>query len=112
MYFGRVVGSVWATVKNPAMTGCRMLVVQPLTPGLQNTGKQLICTDCTGAGAGELVYWVRGKEASFPFLPDEPPVDTTVVGIVDEVHVQRTMPAADQTPAKAPAPVHRKSRKS
>ena len=81
MYFGRVVGSVWATVKNPAMTGCRMLVVQPLTPELQNTGKPLICTDCTGAGAGELVYWVRGKEASFPFHPDEPPVDTTVVGI-------------------------------
>ena len=94
MYFGRVVGSVWATVKNPAMTGCRMLVVQPLTPELQNTGKRLICTDCTGAGAGELVYWVRGKEASFPFLPAEPPVDTTVVGIVDEVHVKRTLPAA------------------
>ena len=73
------------------MTGCRMLVVQPLTPELQNTGKRLICTDCTGAGAGELVYWVRGKEASFPFLPAEPPVDTTVVGIVDEVHVKRTL---------------------
>src|SRR6476660_662181 len=93
MYFGRVVGSVWATVYNPAMTGCRMLVVQPLTPELENTGKRLICTDCTGAGAGELVYWVRGKEASFPFLPAEPPVDTTVVGIVDEVHLRRA-PAA------------------
>jgi len=76
---------------------------------LQNTGKRLICTDSTGAGAGELVYWVRGKEASFPFHPDEPPVDTTIVGIVDEVHVQRTLPER----AKAAAPVHRKpSRKS
>ena len=63
----------------------------------------------TGAGAGELVYWVRGKEASFPFHPDEPPVDTTIVGIVDEVHVQRTLPER----AKGPVPVHRKpSRKS
>jgi ethanolamine utilization protein EutN len=113
MYFGRVVGSVWATVKNPAMTGCRMLVVQPLTPELQNTGKRLICTDSTGAGAGELVYWVRGKEASFPFHPDEPPVDTTVVGIVDEVHVKRALPERAQAPgpgqAKPPAPVHRKA---
>ena len=114
MYLGRVVGSVWATVKNPSMTGCRMLVVQPVTPELRNTGKRLICTDCTGAGAGELVYWVRGKEASFPFHPDEPPVDTTVVGIVDEVHVKRTpmVEAAAAIPvlaqAKAPAPVHRK----
>ena len=109
MYFGRVVGSVWCTVKNPSMTGCRMLVVQPLTPELRNTGKQLICTDCTGAGAGELVYWVRGKEASFPFHPDEPPVDTTVVGIVDEVHVQRMVPAPAPPLVKAAAPVHRKS---
>ena len=107
MYFGRVVGSVWCTVKNPSMTGCRMLVVQPVTPELQSTGKRLICTDSTGAGAGELVYWVRGKEASFPFHPAEPPVDATIVGIVDEVTVQRT-PAVPATP---PAPVHRKSRK-
>src|SRR5450631_4155174 len=105
MYLGRVVGSVWCTVKDPALTGCRLLVVQPLTPELRHTGKRLICVDSTGAGAGELVYWVRGKEASFPFHPDEPPVDTTIVGIVDEVHVQRTLPVQ----AKAPVPVHRKS---
>jgi microcompartment protein CcmK/EutM len=117
MYLGRVVGSVWATVKNSSMTGCRMLVVQPVTPELRNTGKRLICTDSTGAGAGELVYWVRGKEASFPFHPDEPPVDTTIVGIVDEVHVKRTpraeaavaVPVQAQVQAKAPAPVHRKA---
>lgn len=87
MYFGRVVGRVWSTVKDRRLTGKRMLVIQPLTPELKNTGKQLICTDSTGAGTGELIYWVRGKEASFPFA-EEPPVDTTVVGIVDEVHLQ------------------------
>ena len=113
MYLGRVVGSVWCTVKNPDMTGCRMLVVQPLTPELTNTGKQLICTDTMGAGKGEIVYWVRGKEASFPFLPAEPPLDTTIVGIVDSVHVKRTVevPAEEvavvETPKPA-APVHRK----
>ena len=113
MYFGRVVGSVWATVKDSQMTGQKMLIVQPLTPELKNTGKPLVCTDNTGAGAGELVYWVRGKEASFPFLPAEPPVDTTIVGIVDEVHVKRTaaaVPAPMAAPAtvRAPAPVHKK----
>ncbi|MGD0773767.1 MAG: EutN/CcmL family microcompartment protein [Candidatus Solibacter sp.] len=108
MYFGRVVGSVWCTVKNTSMTGRRMLVVQPLTPELCNTGKQLICADCTGAGAGELVYWVRGREAIIPFS-EQPPVDSTIVGIVDEVHIQRTPPAQAQPAAKAPAPLHRKS---
>src|SRR6478672_7495669 len=106
MYLGRVVGCVWCTAKDSNLDGMRMLVVQPLTPELENTGKRLICTDSTGAGAGELVYWVRGKEASFPFHPAEPPVDTTVVGIVDEVHVKRLLPAPVEVPvpAKAPAP--------
>src|ERR1041385_2034665 len=89
MYFGRVVGRVWSTVKAPALEGQRFLIVQPLSPELENRGKCIICTDCVGAGTGELIYWVRGKEASFPFLPKEPPVDTTVVGIVDSVHVKR-----------------------
>ena len=85
MYLGRVVGRVWSTVKDSNLTGQRLLVIQPLTPTLEPAGKRLICADCTGAGAGELIYWCRGKEASFPFLPEEVPVDTTVVGIVDSV---------------------------
>ena len=54
--------------------------MQPLTPELKKTGKRIVCTDATGAGAGELVYWCRGKESSFPFLPTEVPTDTTIVG--------------------------------
>jgi len=89
MYLGRVVGCVWCTAKDSKLDGMRMLVVQPLTPELENTGKRIVCADCTGAGAGEIVYWVRGREDMFPFLPAEPPVDTTIVGIVDSVHVKR-----------------------
>jgi ethanolamine utilization protein EutN len=93
MYLGRVIGCVWATVKHPQLVGQRMLVIQPLTPELQPTGKRLICLDATGAGAGELIYYCRGKEASFPFLPAEPPTDSTVVGIVDTIHVKRAAKA-------------------
>ena len=97
MTLGRVIGCVWATVKNPSMEGLRLLVVQPLTPELAPTGRRIVCSDCTGAGAGELVYWVRGKEASFPFHPAEPPVDTTIVGIVDSVHLRKAEPAPVET---------------
>ena len=106
MYLGRVVGCVWATVKHPMLTGQRMLVIQPLTPELQPTGKRVVCLDSTGAGAGEIVYCVRGREASFPFLPAEVPADTTVVGIVDSVDVKRP-----PKPAGARNPGHKKARK-
>jgi ethanolamine utilization protein EutN len=87
MQLGKVVGRVWSTVKNRSLESQRLLIVQPLTTDLQETGKQLICTDATGAGAGELIYWCRGKEASFPFLPVEVPTEATIVGIVDELKV-------------------------
>jgi ethanolamine utilization protein EutN len=86
MFLGRVVGRVWSTVKNPSLQGQRLLVVQPVLPDGAATGKRIICTDATGAGAGETIYWCRGREASFPFLPEEVPTDATIVGIVDEVH--------------------------
>jgi ethanolamine utilization protein EutN len=89
VFLGRVIGCVWATAKNPSLEGLRFLLVQPLTPELKNTGKRLVCADSTGAGAGELVYWVRGREASMPFLPRQVPADATIVGIVDEVQVRR-----------------------
>ncbi|MGA1997435.1 MAG: EutN/CcmL family microcompartment protein [Bryobacteraceae bacterium] len=92
MYLGRVVGCVWCTVKDENLRGQRLLIVQPLTPGLESAGRRLICTDSTGAGAGELIYWVRGKEASFPFHPAEPPTDTTIVGIVDSVYLGKVQP--------------------
>lgn len=105
MFLGRVVGCVWATAKNPQMEGMRFLVVQPLTPELRETGKRLICADAAGAGAGELIYWVRGREACFPFLPKEVAADATIVGIVDEVNVTRPVDGEvrqDADPASAP----------
>lgn len=89
MFLARVVGKVWSTVKNPTLDTQRMLIVQPISPEGAQTGKRIVVTDCTGAGAGELVYCCRGKESSFPFLPVEVPTDTTVVGIVDELHIKR-----------------------
>jgi len=89
MFLGRVVGRVWSTVKNECLTGHRLLIVQPVTPELKDTGKRIVCTDCTGAGAGELIYWARAREASFAFLPDEVVTDATIVAIIDELHVNR-----------------------
>lgn len=92
MLLGKVVGRVWATAKNPNLEGRRLLIVQPLTPELKATGRRLVCADCTGAGAGEIVYYCRGREASFAFLPQNVPSDSTIVGIVDELDFTRGAP--------------------
>ena len=85
MYLGRVTGSVWATVKDPAFQALALRIVQPLNDSLEPSGKQVVCTDIMGVGPGELIYYTKGKESSFPFLPVEVPTDMTIVGIVDAV---------------------------
>lgn len=89
MYLGRVIGRVVATVKDPKLASQRLLIVQPLTPQLVPTGKQVVCTDAVGAGGSELIYFTKGKESSFPFLPVEVPTEMTIVGIVDSISVER-----------------------
>ena len=83
MQLAKVIGHVVATRKDESLTGLKLLVVQPLTPAREHAGRPLVAVDAVGAGVGEEVFVVRGKEASFPFHPVEPPADAGIVGIVD-----------------------------
>jgi ethanolamine utilization protein EutN len=89
MQLARVIGTVVVNRKDENFTNAALLLVQPLTPEREPAGRPLVAVDCVGAGVGEEVYFVRGKEASFPFLPAEPPVDAGIVGIVDHWYVER-----------------------
>jgi len=86
---GRVVGTVVVTPKDPQLTGVKLLLVQPITPDRAVLGSPIVAVDGIGAGVGEHVFFVRGKEASFPFHPIEVPADAGIVGIVDSWDVER-----------------------
>jgi ethanolamine utilization protein EutN len=83
MQLARVIGDVVVTRKDESLVGLKLLILQPLTPAREAAGRPLVAADAVGAGVGEEVFFVRGKEASFPFYPAEPPVDAGIVGIVD-----------------------------
>ena len=83
MFLARVVGTVVATRKEPGLTGTKLLVIQPIKNDGSASGKTLVAVDSVGAGVTENVFYVRGREASVPFLPDEVPTDAAIVGIVD-----------------------------
>ena len=83
MQLARVVGDVVSTQKNEGLHGLKLLVLQPIAADSSPVGRTLVAVDAVGAGVGEVVFFVRGKEASFPFYPTEAPVDAGVVGIVD-----------------------------
>jgi microcompartment protein CcmK/EutM len=83
MQLARVVGEVVSTMKDANLVGSKLLIVQPIAVDGSDTGRTLVAMDSVGAGVGERVFFVRGREAAFPFYPAEPPTDATIVGIVD-----------------------------
>jgi len=78
-----------ATRRVEGLDGVRLLVVEPLDEALEASGPQAVAADAMQAGTGELVYVCTGREASMAL--DEPfvPVDLSIVGHVDDVHVSQ-----------------------
>ncbi len=84
---GRIIGNVVCTMKNATLEGRKLLLVQPVDRYGRDKGRAFVAVDAVGAGVGETIYWCRGREASFPFLPREVPTEATIVGIVDTIHI-------------------------
>ena len=83
MQLAKVIGDIVATRKDDNLAGITLLVLQPIAADGTATGRTLVAVDSMGAGVGETVFFVRGREASFAFAPTEVPTDAGVVGIVD-----------------------------
>ena len=83
MQLGKVVGTVVLNNKNDTLQGVTLLLVQPVSSTRESVGRVIVAADSVGAGVGEEVFFVRGKEASFPFYPVEVPADAGIIGIVD-----------------------------
>jgi microcompartment protein CcmK/EutM len=86
MQIATVVGDVVSTIKDPELLGHKLLVLQPVTPEGAPQGRLLVAADAAGAGVGERVFFVRGREATYPFYPAQPPVDACIIGIVDATY--------------------------
>lgn len=96
MQLARVIGDVVSSHKDPNLVSLKLLVIQPIGADGADTGRPLVAADAAGAGVGERVFFVRGREAAFPFYPVEPPTDASIIGIVDHWSVE-TPPAPAAT---------------
>ncbi|MGH9319595.1 MAG: EutN/CcmL family microcompartment protein [Vicinamibacteria bacterium] len=85
MQLARVVGTVVATVKDPGLESRKLLVIQPISPFGDPRGAAVVALDGVGVGVGEEIFFVKGREAVFAFLPDAVLADVAIVGKVDSV---------------------------
>jgi carbon dioxide concentrating mechanism protein CcmL len=94
MRLGRVIGRVTLNLAVPSLAGARWLVVSPFTRDVMQQGRipppglsgepTLVVYDDLGAGPGDTIGFVEGREAAMPF-PQRTPVDAIDVAIVDDV---------------------------
>lgn len=89
MIIARVVGNVWATRKEESLNGLKFLILQPLDWDRSAVGATLVAADNIGAGYGELVLVTRGSSARKAVNSQDIPVDAAVVGIIDNVEVDK-----------------------
>jgi ethanolamine utilization protein EutN len=95
MELARVIGTVVATARVAGLDGVRLLVVQPEAADGVAIGAPAVAICTLGAGIGERVWVVHGREGAAmladPVGPEadrvEPvvPIDLAVVGLVDGV---------------------------
>jgi ethanolamine utilization protein EutN len=90
MLISRVIGTVVATRKHERLVGSKIQIVQPLEPQTGKAkGEAIVAVDAVGAGVGELVVVVRGSSARHAVDDDQCPVDATIIGIIDEIDIQK-----------------------
>jgi len=87
MEFGIVIGTIVATIKDPSLLGCLLLLIQPITEKAEKKGDPMVVVDPDrNAGTGDVVVFVHSPDASMA-LPGDiwAPIDAAVTAIVDHV---------------------------
>jgi len=87
MILARVVGTVVATRKDERLDGKKLLVCRPVSPKGEPDGSYVVAIDTVGAGYRETVLIVSGSSARMAAGFKESPIDSAIVGIVDEVRM-------------------------
>ena len=87
MLLGRVIGTVWATRKDPKVVGMKWLIVRALKPDRKPGDGFVVAVDAVGAGMGETVLVTQGSSARQTELTTNKPVDAVIVAIVDDVEI-------------------------
>jgi microcompartment protein CcmK/EutM len=87
MILARVVGTVVATRKGPRLEGKKLLVLKPVSPDGKDEPGYVVAVDTVSAGYRERVLVVAGSSARMAEGCKDTPVDTSIVGIIDDVQM-------------------------
>ncbi len=88
MILARVVGTLWATRKDPKLESLKLLIVERLSLALEPSGSFVVAADACEAGVGEVVLVAQGSSARQTDLTHAKPVDAVIMAIVDNLEIE------------------------
>lgn len=88
MLLGRVIGTIWATEKDPQLNGMKMLIVREVDLNYQAKDKFVVAIDTVQAGVGEIVLLAQGSSARQTEATRNKPVDAVVMAVVENLAVR------------------------
>ncbi len=88
MFLAKVIGKVVLSHSEEQMPKYKLLIIQPINEKGENTDVPQISMDIVGAGPGETVLVTIGDESMLGFLPEQPPGDLCIIGIVDDIGLE------------------------
>ena len=87
MLLGEVIGTVWATRKDPGLVGMKFLVVREIDLDGNALTDFVVAADAVGAGEGEVVLVAQGSSGRQTELTKGKAVDAVIMAIVDRLDV-------------------------
>ncbi len=91
MNLARVIGTVWATIKDEHLHGMRFKVIVAEDEAGNRLGEPFVAADALSSREGDRVFFVRSREAAKAFPGKFAPVDAAILGLVDGVDVDLPM---------------------
>ena len=87
MLLGDVIGTVWATRKDPGLIGMTFLIVREVDLDGAPLDTVVIAADAVGAGVGERVLVAQGSSGRQTAITKGKAVDAVIMAIVDRLDV-------------------------
>jgi len=85
MIIARIMGTVVSTQKDERLHGKKLLIVKPINLDGSDQSGYVVSVDTVGAGFHEKVIVVSGSSARMAEGNKDCPVDSAIIGVIDEI---------------------------
>jgi len=87
MLIARVIGTTVSTIKDPKLSGQKLLILRQTDEHGEAFGKPYVAIDTVDAGVGDLVLTAAGSSARQTAITKDTPVDAVIMSIIDSLQV-------------------------